>query len=127
MTVEQFATNPPLYYETHGIDINGLGSQDIDRIGEVGLWAWMDETAAAQKAEKAARVLAAATKLCALKSRCLKAKSRRAAPVPGNGLYCSQLCRDRAKILARKQTDADRATYLASGGQIEPDMPISEQ
>lgn len=41
-------------------------------------------------------------KECALRSRCLRAVKRHGASVPGKGFYCSEACRGRAKVLARK-------------------------
>jgi len=107
----------PSYYETLGIDIHGLDQKEIDRIGQIGLNVWMDE-----KAHKA--VLATSTKLCALKSRCIRAERQKGYPVVGKGEFCSKNCRDRAKILARKAAEAKKTAYLAVGGQVMTEQTV---
>jgi len=94
------------------IDIQGLDEASKQAIVENGFTGWLDKSDKPQKKITREQALVTATRLCALGPKCMKAQDRRGFPVAGNGLYCSDNCRGRAKVLARKAAQAKTEAYL---------------
>jgi hypothetical protein len=88
----------------HSTSISGLSASDRQRVEEIGLDAWMDETIERQQVTQASirKADIPSGRRCALASKCLKARNRQAEYIrEGNGKYCSPVCRGAA--MAAKQ------------------------
>lgn len=87
----------------YGIDLGGLDNADVERIGKVGLDAWMDEQANKPVQLTVKGDVNDFAKRCSLGSQCAFAKKKKPSFCKGKDKYCSKFCKDRAVILKKKK------------------------